>query len=128
MTSPVYREKVKKLDRMLAEHFGSHPGVILYHISNEFGGECYCPLCAEKFRGYLAERFNGDIEKLNQAWWTTFWSHHYNSFEEIEPPYANGEGSVMGLNLEWKRFTTWNTIDFMKTEIEALRSVTRKFP
>lgn len=128
MTSPVYREKVKKLDRMLAEHFGSHPGVILYHISNEFGGECYCPLCAEKFRGYLAERFNGDIEKLNQAWWTTFWSHHYNSFEEIEPPYANGEGSVMGLNLEWKRFTTWNTIDFMKTEIEALRSVTPEIP
>ena len=34
MTSPKYREKVGILDRKLAERFGSHPGVIMYHISN----------------------------------------------------------------------------------------------
>lgn len=128
MTSPKFREKVGIIDRKLAERFGSHPGVIMYHISNELGGECYCPLCTKRFQEYLAEKFDHDIEKLNHAWWTSFWSHHYNSFEQIEPPFANGETSVMGLNLEWKRFTTFNMNDFMKHEIAVLRSVTPDIP
>ncbi len=128
MSSPKYREKVGIIDRKLAEKFGSHPGVIMYHISNELGGECYCPLCAKRFQEYLAEKYDHDIEKLNHAWWTYFWSHHYNSFEQIEPPFQNGETSVMGLNLEWKRFTTWNMNDFMKHEINTLRSVTPDVP
>ena len=128
MSSPIYREKVALIDRKLAERFGSHPGVIMYHISNEFSGECFCPHCAKKFRGYLADKYDNDIEKLNAAWWTAFWSHRYNSFEQIEPPFANGETSVMGLNLEWRRFTTWNTNDFMKAEIEVLHSVTPDIP
>ena len=37
-TSPVYREKTGIINRKLAEHFGKHPGVILWHISNEYGG------------------------------------------------------------------------------------------
>ncbi len=128
MSSPIYREKVARIDRKLAERFGSHPGVIMYHISNEFSGECFCPHCVKKFRGYLADKYDNDIEKLNAAWWTAFWSHRYNSFEQIEPPFANGETSVMGLNLEWKRFITWNTNDFMKAEIEVLHSVTPDIP
>ena len=128
MSSPKYREKLGIIDRKLAEKFGSHPGVIMYHISNELGGECYCPLCAKRFQEYLAEKYEHDIEKLNYAWWTSFWSHHYNSFEQIEPPFQNGETSVMGLNLEWKRFTTWNMNDFMKYEIDTLHSVTPDVP
>ncbi len=128
MTSPKYREKVAIIDRKLAERFGNHPGVLMYHISNEFGGECYCPHCTAKFREYLAEKYDHDIEKLNKAWWTDFWSHHYNNFDQIEPPFANGETSVMGLNLEWKRFTTWSTNDFMVHEIEVLHSVTPGIP
>lgn len=128
MTSSKFREKVAIIDRKLAERLGSHPGVILYHISNELGGECYCPLCARKFQEYLAEKFDNDIEKLNKAWWTSFWSHHYNSFDQIEPPFANGETSVMGLTLEWKRFTTWSMTDFMKFEIQTLREITPNMP
>ncbi|MFV0504932.1 MAG: beta-galactosidase [Lachnospirales bacterium] len=127
MSSLEYRRKVKEMDSKLGENFGEHPGLLLYHISNEFGGECYCPQCVEKFQGYLRNKFK-DIETLNKAWWTVFWSHRYNDFEQIEPPFANGEGSVMGLNLEWKRFTTWNTTDFMKLEIDTLKSISPNVP
>ena len=44
-TSPVYREKVKQMNQALARRFGRHPGVIMWHLSNEYGGECHCPLC-----------------------------------------------------------------------------------
>ena len=78
----------------------------------------------KRFQNYLAEKFDHDINKLNKAWWTTFWSHSYNDFSQIEPPYKNGDFSIMGLNLEWKRFTTWNMNDYMKSEIKLLRELT----
>lgn len=128
MSSPVYREKVGNIVRRLHEAVGDHPGVILWHISNEFGGECFCPLCVKRFQAYLSERFGGDIERLNRAWWTPFWSHHYNDFTQIEPPYQNGEYSIMGLKLEWRRFTTWNMADYMHSEIQLLRELTPERP
>ncbi|MCH5274950.1 MAG: beta-galactosidase [Lachnospiraceae bacterium] len=128
MSSPIYREKVKNIITRLHEAVGDHPGVIQWHVSNEFGGECYCPLCVKRFQSYLEKKFGGDIEKLNRAWWTPFWSHQYNSFGQIEPPYENGEYSIMGLKLEWRRFTTWNMTDYMKFEIDILRKLTPKRP
>ena len=54
-TSPVYREKARQINVRLSQAFGKHPGVILWHISNEYGGECYCELCQEAFRQWLKE-------------------------------------------------------------------------
>lgn len=85
-TSPIYREKVRIINTKLAERYGKHPAVIAWHISNEYGGGCFCPLCQEAFRGYLRGRYDGDIEKLNLAYWSTFWSHHYDSFAQVEAP------------------------------------------
>lgn len=128
MSSPVYREKMNTINRKLAERFSHHPGMLMWHISNEFGGECFCPLCAKRFQDYLADKFDHDINKLNKAWWTAFWSHQYNSFDQIEPPYQNGEQSVLGLNLEWKRFTTWSMVDCMKEEIRTVREINPDIP
>lgn len=128
MSSERYRQKVKEIDTRLANRFGKHPGLLLWHISNELGGVCYCENCQRKFQKYLEEKFHGNIDELNKAWWTTFWSHRYQRFDQIEPPLANGETSIMGLNLEWKRFTTWNMTDYMKSEIAILRELTPDIP
>ena len=128
MQSPEYREKVRIMDSALAERFAGHPGLLMWHISNELGGYCYCDTCRKKFQQWLADRYDHDIEKLNKAWWTTFWSHKFNSFDQIDPPYKNGENCVLGLNLDWKRFSTWSATDFMKFEIDTLRSAGAKEP
>ncbi len=128
MSSHIYREKVSVIINKLAGKVGNHPGLLMWHISNEFGGECYCPLCVKRFREYLADKFDNDIDKLNHAWWTSFWSHTYSDFSQIEPPFKNGEYSVMGLNLEWKRFTTWNMNDYMKSEISLIKKLTPDIP
>ena len=128
MSSENFRSKLKNINTLLAERFAHHPGLLMWHISNEMGGECFCPLCQEKFRQYLRNKFDNDIEKLNKAWWTTFWSHKYSCFEEIEPPFANGSIDIMGLMLEWRRFTTWNMIDCMKSEIEVVKSFNPDIP
>src|SRR5690606_33843147 len=73
-SSPVYRQKVAEINRRLAEAFGTHPAVHLWHISNEYNGDCHCPLCLQAFRDWLKARY-GSLDELNHAWWSHFWSH-----------------------------------------------------
>ena len=120
MTSPAYRKKAYEIDRRLSEIFGKHPAVIAWHINNEMGGECYCPLCQEAFRTWLEDRY-GTIANVNRAWNTSFWSHTFTSFEEIEAPMSIGESQLHGLKLDWKRFTTERHKDFTEKEIAAVR-------
>ncbi|MGP3778059.1 beta-galactosidase [Halanaerobium saccharolyticum] len=126
-TSPVYREKIAELNKKLAERYGKHPGVIMWHVSNEYGGECHCDLCQADFRSWLKAKY-GDLESLNQAWWSNFWSHTYTDWENIESPAPQGMQSNHGLALDWKRFVTEQTIDFYKNEIESLREITPEIP
>lgn len=119
-TSPVYREKVRKINMELARRFGNNPNVLMWHISNEYGGACFCELCQQKFREYVKAKYK-TIEKLNLAWNTSFWSHTYQNFEQIEAPSKRGETMLHGLSLEWKRFVTAQTRDFLDWEVKALR-------
>ncbi|MBQ9783591.1 MAG: beta-galactosidase [Clostridia bacterium] len=127
-TAPIYREKVRAINRKLAERYGKHPAVLAWHISNEYVGRCYCPLCEEAFRSFVKERYEGDIHKLNHAWWSTFWSHAYTSFDQIEFPCQRGERSIHGLNLDFKRFCSHQTADFMRNEVEAVREFCPDLP
>jgi beta-galactosidase len=121
LTSPVYRQKVRQMNEQLALRYGNDPTVIAWHISNEYGGECRCELCVNAFREYLKEKFGGDIGKLNRAYWTSFWSHTYQSFDQIEPPGDYAENATHGLNLDWHRFVTRQTKSFIENEIEPIR-------
>lgn len=119
-TSPIYRKKVASINEQLSNRLGEHPGVIMWHISNEYGGTCYCPLCQREFRKWLKKRYH-TIEELNDKWCTIFWSHKYQSFEQIEAPSNRGETLLHALTLDWKRFVTEQTIDFARAEIAAVR-------
>jgi beta-galactosidase len=126
-TSPVYREKTQLINRMLADRYKSHKALGLWHISNEYSGECHCELCQEAFRQWLKKRYSS-LDELNEAWWTAFWSHSYSSWSQIESPSPIGEHDTHGLNLDWKRFTTAQTIEFMKSEAEPIRALTPDIP
>ncbi len=126
-TSPVYREKVEIINTKLAERYKEHPALLVWHVSNEYGGECHCALCQEKFRAWLRNKYQ-TLTALNQAWWTAFWSHTYTDWSQIESPAPHGEGSNHGLNLDWKRFVTHQTLDFFKHECAPLRAITPTVP
>lgn len=127
-TSPIYREKVHQINSALAQAVKDHPSIMGWHISNEFEGECYCPLCQAAFREWLKERYNNNLEALNQAWWSSFWSHTYTDWSQIQAPGPLSEFSIHGLSLDWHRFVTDQTVDYMNSEIKTLRAITPNLP
>ncbi len=121
ITSPYYRKKTYEMNKILAERYGAHPAVIGWHVSNEYGGECFCPLCRRAFQEWLEKKYEGDIERLNFQWWTTFWSHRFADFSEIDPPSPLGD-QYASLQLDWRRFVTDQTASFLRNEIAAIRT------
>ncbi|KWX78765.1 beta-galactosidase [Paenibacillus jilunlii] len=127
-TSPVYRQKTALLNGKLAERYADHPAVIGWHISNEYGGECHCDLCQAKFREWLKVKYDNSLDELNHAWWATFWSHTYTSWNQVESPAPHGENQVHGLNLDWRRFVSESTINFCQHEIDSVRDYNPELP
>ena len=127
LSSPVYRKKVHDINVALAKRFGSHPAVILWHISNEYGGDCHCELCQENFRKWLQAKYK-TLDALNKAYWSAFWSHTYTDWSQLHSPSDHGEHSIHNLVLDWKRFTTDQTVDFMKAEIAPIREICPDIP
>jgi len=126
-TSPAYREKIAIINGKLAERYSKHPAVKLWHISNELSGECHCDYCQEAFRGWVKEKY-GTLEELNTQWWTTFWSHTYTDWSQVESPAPHGENAIHGMNLDWKRFVSDQTQNFMNHEIAAVRPYNKDIP
>lgn len=128
LTSPVYREKVRIINTKLAERYKDHPALKMWHISNEYSGECYCDLCRNAFREWMKERYHNDVDELNDRWWNGFWSHDLNDFSQINPPTDRGENHVTALKLNWKRFVSDSHISFFENEIAPLREITSDIP
>lgn len=127
--SKVYREYTRDIAQKLVEAFGGHPRLLAWHLSNEYGGADYSPESIAQFREWLRRKFSGDLGALNHAYWTSFWGHTYRNWDEIEPPgEPYGETSINGLTLDWQRFVTDQTIDFMLNEAAPLREFSPDVP
>ncbi|MCC5947802.1 MAG: beta-galactosidase [Nitriliruptoraceae bacterium] len=92
-TSPVsaaYREESARIVRTLVDRYGSNEAIVAWQLDNEPGNHDsardYSDEAAAAFRAWLAARFDGSIDALNEAWGTAFWSMSYPSFETIELP------------------------------------------
>lgn len=120
MQSAEFREKAQNIIELLIETVTQYEIIHSWHINNEFGGQCYCEKCIEKFRANLKAEY-GDIGTLNDSWWNVFWSHNYSSFDEILPPFSFGENSNTPLNISWEKFKTLNHIDYYKFEYDLIR-------
>jgi beta-galactosidase len=110
-SSPVYRHATARLVSALAGRYADHPALAMWHVGNEFGCHvpaCYCDVSALAFRQWLEQRY-GELEDLNRAWGTDFWSQRYSDWDEILPP---------------RRTPTWpnpsQQLDFMRFSSDAL--------
>jgi len=124
-SSPVFREAALGLVQKVAERYGSHPAVQLWHVSNELGCHnalCYCDVSAAAFRRWLEARY-GTIDALNDAWGTTFWSQRYGSWDEILPPRLTLSVNNPTQKLDFSRFSSDELLNYYRSEAEILRSL-----
>ncbi|MFI6207714.1 beta-galactosidase [Streptomyces sp. NPDC051041] len=126
-SAPAYRDHAAALAERLAARYAGHPALLAWHVNNEYGGACYCDLCADAFRAWLRDRY-ATLDALNDAWCTAFWSHRYTDWDQIEPPNALTEHwrgpdhtAFQGTTLDYFRFTTDALLGCFRAEKEAIR-------
>jgi len=101
-----YRAAAANITTKLAERYGDHPALAMWHVHNEYGvpvSACYCESCAAHFRRWL-EREYGTVDGVNEAWGTAFWGQHYAAFDEINPPRRTPTVGNPAQALDYRRF------------------------
>ncbi|MGX7674270.1 beta-galactosidase [Plantactinospora sp. DSM 117369] len=133
-SSPVFRRLSTELARRIARRYAGNPAVVAWHVGNEYGGACYCDLCAAGFRDWLRDRY-GSLDALNAAWYTTFWSHTFTDWAEIEPPSALTEHwrgpnhtAFQGITLDYLRFMSDAMLANFRDEKAAIRESSPDVP
>jgi len=125
-TSPVFRQYAMEHVRAVAERYGQHPGLALWHVSNELGCHNvydYSADAAAAFRRWLQARYHS-LEELNDAWQTTFWSQRYSAWEQILPPRQAASHLNPAQQLDFRRFSSDALLDHLRAEVAILREVT----
>lgn len=120
---PAYRQAATRIAGALAERYGSHPGVVMWHVHNEYGvpvGEDYSPAAAAGFRTWLQERY-GTLEALNDAWGTAFWGQHYRHWDHIHVPAAAPSVINPAQRLDFARYTDHSLLQCFLLEKAAIR-------
>ncbi|GAA1525714.1 beta-galactosidase [Kribbella lupini] len=125
--APAYREAAAGIARALGERYAGHPALAMWHVHNEYGTVCHCDHAASSFRRWLLARY-GDLDRLNAAWTTAFWSQGYSSWEEIRPPRATQYLVNPTQALDFRRFWSDELLAAFREQKEILRGFTPELP
>ncbi|HKT05964.1 MAG TPA: beta-galactosidase [Rugosimonospora sp.] len=129
-SSPAYRDATAALVSHLASRYAGHPALAMWHINNEYGchvSRCWCDTSARAFRDWLRERY-GDLDALNEAWGTAFWSQHYTGWDQVIPPRDMPSFPNPGHQLDFYRFSSAELLACLRTEREVLRRLSPGTP
>ena len=122
-SAPEYRAAIARIAGALAERYGDHPAVVLWHIHNEYGvpvGEDFSPHAVRTWRRWLQEKY-GTIAGLNAAWGTAFWGQHYEEWDHVGAPATAPSTINPAQKLDWARYTDAMLRECFRIERDAIR-------
>lgn len=131
--SETYRYYAPRLASELAKRYKDYDNIVAWHISNEYGGACYCENCEKAFRKWLKEKYV-TIEAMNRSFNTAFWGHTFYDWDEVVLPnllsehYAENDTVFQGISLDYKRFMSDSILECYRLEYEAIKKVTPDIP
>lgn len=131
--SEIYRKYSTLLARKLAERYKDYDNIIAWHISNEYGGECYCDNCQNAFRRWIKKKYK-TLDEVNRVYNTSFWGHTFYDWDEIVLPNALSEHfdyertMFQGISLDYRRFMSDSILDCYKLERDAVKEITPDIP
>ncbi|RIV37384.1 beta-galactosidase [Micromonospora radicis] len=125
--APAYRAAARRIAATLADRYAHHPAVALWRVHNEYGTTCHCDHTARAFRRWLAVR-HGDLDTLNDAWATSFWSQHYSDWTQISTPRATQYLANPGQLLDFRRFWSDTLLAAYTEQRDLLRAANPTIP
>lgn len=124
----VFKHYARELAYKLAERYADNPHVTCWHVSNEYGNECFCENCQKAFRVWLKDKYK-TIDALNKAWNMEFWGHTVYDWDDVVPPNALSDGigsektAFAGISIDYRRFYSDSQLACFKMERDAIKSV-----
>ena len=125
LNNELYRQYSKDIASSLAKAFAGNKNIVGFQIDNELGAEepyCYCPVCQKRFAEWLKSKY-GNIEALNKAWNTTFWSETLDSFDQVWLPHKGDNPSAFQ---DFQIFNSDCIIDFFNLQRDAIKAIDPK--
>jgi len=127
VSAPAYRAASARIATVLAERYAGHAALAMWHVHNEYGTWCYCDHTAAAFRSWLQSRHK-DLDALNEAWTTAFWSQGYAAWEDIQPPRATQYLPNPAQLLDYRRFLSDEMLGHFTQARDILRRHTPGTP
>lgn len=124
--SPAYRKYAPKLAAELAKRYKDFDNIVAWHVSNEFGGECYCENCEKAFQKWLQKKY-GTLEEVNRCFNTAFWGHTFYDWDEIVLPNMQSEHfeyertMFQSISLDYRRFNSDSMLECFQMEYDAIQ-------
>ncbi|RZB18918.1 beta-galactosidase [Streptomyces sp. F001] len=125
-----YRAAAANITTRLADRYGNHPALAMWHVHNEYGvpvSACYCDSCAAHFRRWLEATYE-TVGAVNEAWGTAFWGQRYTDFEQINPPRLTPTVGNPGQALDYKRFADVTIRENFRMERDILHRLSPGVP
>ncbi|GAB4084687.1 beta-galactosidase [Myceligenerans cantabricum] len=123
-SSPEYRRAAVRITTELAQRYGTHPALALWHVHNEYGApvsDDYSVHAERAWREWLRERY-GALDVLNAAWGTAFWGQVYGEWEHVQVPAAAPTTVNPAQALDFARFTDSALRACFTAERDAVRA------
>ncbi|KJF45634.1 beta-galactosidase [Draconibacterium sediminis] len=116
-----YRSYSLKMIEELAKHYGNDDRIFGWQLDNEPAANVdYGEDAQKRFRAWLKEKY-GNIEALNEAWGTNFWSGTYTRFDQINIPKHSQWGMNLYQRLDHSRFCDYETSSFLDDQAKVIR-------
>ncbi|WP_308557142.1 beta-galactosidase [uncultured Lactobacillus sp.] len=134
-SSKNYQKLAGDLVEKLAQRYSDNPHIVVWHVNNEYGGNCYCENCQNAFRDWLKNKYH-TLDALNKAWNMNVWSHTIYDWDEIVVPNELGdawgpEGSetiVAGLSIDYLRFQSESLQNLFRMEKAIIKKYDPETP
>jgi beta-galactosidase len=124
LNNPTLRHHALLLAEQLAARYGARPEVSSWHLDNEYGDGslCHCENCRRRFIAWLQARYSSP-DAVNRAWGLVFWSLEIHDWEQVWlPRKINRFPHNPGLLLDFRRFCSWATEEFVAAQAAAVRT------
>jgi beta-galactosidase len=123
-----YRESMR-ITEAIAKRYAEHPAVVGWQTDNEIACHDTAHSGSENakkaFQAWLKDKYE-NINALNTAWGTIFWSMEYQNFAQIELPILAVTETHPSHQLAYRRFSSDQVLRYHNDMVAVLRRLCPK--